>query len=198
MTVVGTGSTPVTKIKNGDKYALTPYPLNIGTLGARTTDVAGEIVNASGGVSPNGEILIGVGVTALYDAGLKIQDIQDYVDLNDTRPANADILAKHVFPIYVGGSLNISTVALTTEEELAVEVNNYIHSLPVGGIFSVAGLVNYLFDVGIQGLRLPLDAITFTSRDIQFRRNITTGVEDEIIAGKSQYFVPDGLTVNIV
>ena len=198
MTIVGTGSTPVTKIKNGDRYALTPYPLNVGTLGARTTSVTGEIINASGGVSDNGEILIGVGITALYDAGLKIQDIQDYVDLNDTRPANADIIAKHVFPIYVGGSVNISTNAIITAEELAVEVNNYIHSIPVGGTFSVASLVNYMFDVGIQGLRLPLNAITFTSRNIQFRRSVVTGVEDEITAGKSQYFIPDGITVNIV
>ena len=189
ITITGTSGTPVDRIKTGDTYALTPKPFSLeGSLVME--DLANNII-ANSYLTEEKEEKIGVGVQLVYEAGLGVEDAHSYVNLHDTRPANADLLVKHAIPIKVSGEISIPAEVGISEEEIRLAFADYAKAIPTGGTFNVIGALTYVSDYGVVGVSLPLDKLVFTSRDTYFAPNTVLGIEDFINANENQYFVVD-------
>jgi hypothetical protein len=199
ITVTGTSGTPVTRIAPGDTYAVTAAPF-LNDTGARTsmTDISGAVMTDLA-LTPDGEAKIGVGIDISYEAGKDLAGVATFVSLTDTRPANADILAKHALPVQISGSVDIDESVDFSEEEVRSAFASYVKNLPTGVAFNVIDSLNFIADLGIVGIYLPLDKLVFESRDSYFNRVTQTGVDDTVAAKANQYFVVSpSLSVNFV
>lgn len=197
MTLRSLGSSSTNEIAEGDKYALLPYAMqNLSEDQGYTTDLNGDKYPVLSAAVPGTEQRIGIGIELNYYYGKIINDIQNFVNLTDTRPANVDFLVKHTFPVFVSGTLDVRTNQSLSEDEILSEVNAYIDGIDVGGEFSVSDFVNHMFEKGITYIKLPLD-FTFSSRGVEFQKNTVSDIDDTISASNTQYFVPGSIVVTI-
>jgi len=196
LTVRSYGGAPVNRLSSGDKYALLPRIVEY-EKGASPviTNLAGDLVPVGGGANIGDEEKIGVGLEMSYYHAPQIEDIQDFVDLNELRPANVDILVKHGMPIFISGEIKYKSTKVVTEEEAISAIKSYITSRESGSEFQVSGLISHMFAIGIDYMELPLE-LTFTYRDVWFQKNIKEDVEDKFAASKNQYFLPGDIVVS--
>lgn len=198
ITVRANGQASVSRIKDGDKYAVLPRLMEYQIGGSPgITNIAGEIVPVGGGQSVGDEVSIGVGVDLAYYHGDRIQNIQSFVELEETRPANVDFLVKHCFPVFISGDIRCKTNGVVSEDELLASIQQYITSLGVGTDFVISEFVNHMFSIGITYVELPID-LTFAYRDVFFQKFEKEKVDDIFTASRNQYYVPTGIEISII
>ena len=188
--ITGTGGTPVSRIRTGDTYALTPKHFTLPSNVKVMEDLINNLTTSMY-LTEEGEQKIGVGVEVVYEAGLGVPEAHTYVTMHDTRPANADLLVKHAIPIKVSGTIYVPVEVGITEEEIRLAFGDYAKVVPTGGSFNVIDALNYVADYGVVGVSLPLSGLVFTSRDTHFSPSYRLGIDDFIIANENQYFVVD-------